>query len=272
MKTLVFLQNAWSAAYADRTWPRASWLRALHRSRSGQRLSHLVGDLDVEYHNTTPMVAREPSGVCPPDPVHIRDILRRSRPDVIVTCGNQARDAIAAVWYGAMLMVPHPAYRVLTDELYRRANAHLVAGVTGRVTLEQQRGGIREVVAITPAQDRRQRTSFALKLGESFDVPVFYVVRGDGHRVGYRRMLCEARQYLEGRRMAERLNVLREHDFGLPPREMAQILLGYPQDFMAAVNAAIKARREGVDLAWAGVPRVTQVAIVRAEERIIAGL
>jgi len=35
---IIFLQNAWSESYAGETWPRPSWLRALERSRSGQRL------------------------------------------------------------------------------------------------------------------------------------------------------------------------------------------------------------------------------------------
>jgi hypothetical protein len=59
---VVFLQNAWSEIYAGGTWPRPSWLRALERSRSGQRLKILVDDLSA-CENTTPIVGATPAWI-----------------------------------------------------------------------------------------------------------------------------------------------------------------------------------------------------------------
>lgn len=117
---IVFLQNAWSPVYAGLTWPRASWLRALKNSRSGQRLRLLLDDFEI-CENTTPQVGCHSSSVFPPDLDHIRRILKRREPRVVVACGKQAEEALLELWDKALLIVPHPAYRVLTDSLYEHA-------------------------------------------------------------------------------------------------------------------------------------------------------
>lgn len=141
---VVFLQNAWSPLYAGATWPRPSWLRALARSRSGQRLRVLIDDFDA-CENTTPAVGASASSVLPPDRAHILEVLERRAPRVVVACGRQAEDALALLWPGALLAVPHPAHRLLTDALYREARRILDGGLTARVALRQLRGDVTRV-------------------------------------------------------------------------------------------------------------------------------
>lgn len=137
--TLYFLQNAWSPVYAGGVWPRQSWLRALARSRSGQRLRHLLDDFDL-CENTTPQIGATPDSLLAPDDAHILTILAARQPSVVVACGKQAELALARLWDGALLAVPHPAHRLLTDGLYCEARGLLAGGYTGRMALRQLRG------------------------------------------------------------------------------------------------------------------------------------
>lgn len=140
MIPVTFLQNAWSPLYAGSTWPRRSWLRALARSRSGKRLSVLLDDLDC-CENTTAIVGATPDSVVPPDGAHIREVLARRRPTVVIACGRQAEAALADCWRGPLLAVPHPAHRLVTDELYLQAR-RLLPTLAGRIALRQRRGGV----------------------------------------------------------------------------------------------------------------------------------
>lgn len=144
MRMVIFLQNAWSPVYAGGTWARPSWLRALERSRSGQRLRVMIDDFDL-CENTTPQVGRTPDSVLPPDSAHIRAILERRQPRIVVACGKQAEAALVQLWTGAMLAVPHPAHRLLTDSLYREARTLLTEGYAGRLALRQAKGHVERV-------------------------------------------------------------------------------------------------------------------------------
>ena len=138
---IVFLQNAWSPIYAGGEWPRESWLRALERSRSGQRLRVMIDDFNV-CENTTPVVGGTPDSVIPPDVDHIKALLARHNPQVVVACGKQAEIALLGLWSGPLLAVPHPAHRLLTDQLYREARTLLANGFNERLALRQMRGHI----------------------------------------------------------------------------------------------------------------------------------
>ena len=66
IRAAAFLQNAWSEVYAGRVWPRRSWLRALHKSRSGQRLRVLTcrcPGVRFWFENTTRAVGSHPDSV-----------------------------------------------------------------------------------------------------------------------------------------------------------------------------------------------------------------
>jgi hypothetical protein len=149
---VVFLQNAWSEIYAGGTWPRPSWLRALERSRSGQRLKILVDDLSV-CENTTPIVGATPDSVVPPDREHIRTILTARKPNVVVACGRQAELALLNIWSGSLLAIPHPAHRLVTNALYQQARSTLTK-LNTRVALRQRRGQV--ITEQLPNPRRRQ--------------------------------------------------------------------------------------------------------------------
>lgn len=141
MANVVFLQNAWSPHYAGGTWPRRSWLLALRLSRSGQRLKLLIDDLDI-CENTTPIVGATSSSVVPPDETHIAEILQRRSPDVVIACGKQAEQALLKLWQGSLLAIPHPAHRLLTDDLYLKAKALLLEKYAHRWALRQGKGEV----------------------------------------------------------------------------------------------------------------------------------
>lgn len=150
MKAVVFLQNAWSAYYAGRTWQRDRWLAALEDSRSWQRLRVLTAEcpkVEIWFDNTTPIVGEKPSSVVVADLQHMHDVLMAQKPDVIVACGLKAHSATVLLALDAIptLMIPHPACRVLQNDLYRYAGRLLADGFTGRVRLDQERGGFTRV-------------------------------------------------------------------------------------------------------------------------------
>jgi hypothetical protein len=138
---ILFLQNAWSPFYAGGEWPRPSWLRALEKSRSGQRLRVMIDDFDL-CENTTPIVGATPSSVIPPDVAHIMEVLKRRQPRIVVACGKQAEKALLELWAGPLLAVPHPAHRLVTDKLYRMARALLVESYQQRIALRQLQDSI----------------------------------------------------------------------------------------------------------------------------------
>jgi hypothetical protein len=142
LKPLVLLQNAWSPVYAGGTWPHASWFRALQRSRSGQRLRVLLGEdwTPWDFGNTTPRVAPTASGVLPPDLPHLAE-LTAERP-YIVACGQQAAWFVSNHWDGSALVIPHPAYKVLTNALLIEARSFLQSPI-GRQRLVQERKAVR---------------------------------------------------------------------------------------------------------------------------------
>lgn len=138
---LVFLQNAWSPLYAGEVWPRDSWLRALARSRSGQRLRIMLDSLDV-CENTTPQVGPLPESMCPPDAAYIQQLITQRNPSIIVACGKQAEQALVPLWSGPLLAVPHPAHRVVTNSLYLHARRLLHDQYDARIRLRQCKGTI----------------------------------------------------------------------------------------------------------------------------------
>src|SRR5207249_1871519 len=93
-----FLQNAWSPLYAGGTWPRHSWLAALHGSRSGKRLKSLTGEcptVEFWWDNTTPMVGPHPSLALVADLRHMAQTVVEQKPDAVLAFGRQAASAVS---------------------------------------------------------------------------------------------------------------------------------------------------------------------------------
>jgi hypothetical protein len=148
MKLVAILQNAWSPVYAGGHWPRESWLRALRRSRSGQRLdvfARAAGDgVEIYFDNTTPIVGATPDSIVAADLDHVRAVVERERPDVVVAFGRLATAALDAAGISATLptlALPHPAARVVTNDLFRAAGELVkLAAVDGPTIIRQGRG------------------------------------------------------------------------------------------------------------------------------------
>lgn len=156
MKIVVFLQNAWSETYAGNRWPRPNWLIALQSSRSGQRLrsmesGYCLGGVTWWYENASPEVGDNPDSIIKADIHHIRQVVLEQRPDVVVALGKEAvRGVMVACGdHPLVILAPHPASRVLTNDLYGRIGNDISMLSTGLfvvkegcslVSYEQKRG------------------------------------------------------------------------------------------------------------------------------------
>lgn len=148
MNVVAFLQNAWHPTKAGGEWSRDSWLMALERSVSGHKLARLGLPFAV-YENASPIITATPRGKPAADDDHIRAILERRQPNLVVALGLVAELALVRLWDGPLLALPHPASRVLTHALYQEAADWLLGDgtcvLTGpapvpRVALRQRRG------------------------------------------------------------------------------------------------------------------------------------
>lgn len=128
MKIVAFLQCQWfpaesipaiEAAYARRPTPegraRLTARYLFYRCLTGRRLRAAFGawcDAIVWAESTT-QIATEASGVFPPDPHHIHAIIGHFQPDVILTFGRVATDAVRKLCPDACKLIsgPHPAAR-----------------------------------------------------------------------------------------------------------------------------------------------------------------
>lgn len=142
MRIVGFLQNAWSPVYVGHEWPRDSWLEALRRSRTGKRIA-VIEDVcgEIEWHNTTPQVGETPDSILPCDAEHVSRILARGA-NAYVLCGRQAQRIVCGST--PTLLLPHPTYRPVTNELFHIAGKILAEPFTGVVELIQRRGSVEQ--------------------------------------------------------------------------------------------------------------------------------
>lgn len=144
MKVVAFLQNPWSPHYAGHPWPRASWLKAFHASVSGRRLKRMESPgIEYYYENASPVVADNPRTIYPADINHMRTVLLAQDPDYIITFGSHAANGISKLrgeFPQPVMMLPHPAYRYVTNEMYEIALRHLNEGFKGVLALQVPRG------------------------------------------------------------------------------------------------------------------------------------
>lgn len=154
-EVLVFLQNAWGGVSLMGEQP---WYDALRWSPTGRRLGRIFGEVwsTVRVANASPEVGRSAVEAFPPDPLHILGILDRHRPSrCVLACGRPASEALAGLWPGPLVAMPHPAYRLLTNELLDRVKAELSLPAIGRVAFAQGRGHVAREPIPAPAECRR---------------------------------------------------------------------------------------------------------------------
>jgi len=145
IKVVGILQNAWSTYWREH-WPRNFWLEALKRSRTGQRLKHMDHEkIDMWYDEITPKIADNPRTVLPADLNYMRGYLNEQQPKYIITFGMPAMKAMVALrneYKHPVLCVPHPTYRVVTNDLFIQAREHLVKGFDGWHQYKQGKEGV----------------------------------------------------------------------------------------------------------------------------------
>jgi len=132
-RTLVVLQNVWyrhprkAQALLDK-YGYDFYVRTLAASRSGRRLAEIFpppwNPYLLRFINTTPRLGSRPSSRLSGCADYVRNHIRDFGPRVIVACGDQAKTTVfASGWQNAqsLLLLPHPAYRLLTNQLLREA-------------------------------------------------------------------------------------------------------------------------------------------------------
>lgn len=146
---LCFLQNAYRRDHDGRRWARRDWLGALHRSRSGTRLRVLIASagesIELRFENASPKIGDHPDSIFAPDAEHIARRIKTINPAAIVTLGASAA-LIVPDLAGSIpgVALPHPAFRVVTNECYRRGGALLRRrlGAGSRTIVRQLRGSV----------------------------------------------------------------------------------------------------------------------------------
>ena len=122
MKVLAFLQNQWLnepkkalAMIARTPQVRTRLIKyALFQSYTGMRLKQIFGDecVECDWDNASPQIGSRSSSCFPADPEHIKAVLEEHRPDVVLTFGKVATDALKKTCDNFKLIAgPHPAAR-----------------------------------------------------------------------------------------------------------------------------------------------------------------
>ena len=153
VRYLVMLQNAWSSYYSSITeWGHSNWLCALQRSRAGRRLVRITYGFERDYFdNTTATVVNRPHLRVPPDEDYVKETLQSVIPRAVLACGLQAEKVMKKLWQGPLVVMPHPCYRLVTNELLDAAREMLLAaaeesdGAPLRVKLIQERGSFKTI-------------------------------------------------------------------------------------------------------------------------------
>ena len=128
-KLLVVLQCPWRKGPLANGWNPRVWRRELWSSRTGVRLQEaLPTDIfEVKVCNANPTLADSPDGIFPADLRHLRRVVRRVRPSVILACGKVAQEAIAEITPTVpVIEMRHPAYRLLSKQTTAEIKTRLV--------------------------------------------------------------------------------------------------------------------------------------------------
>ena len=124
---VAFMQNMWvrNPAKVRESIERMHWMkRDEYRLRliryclfagcvSGRRLKAAFGGLcdEIIWEEATNEIADNPRVVLPPVPRHIECVLDHFNPDVVITFGRVASDAVAKIWPAKLIRCCHPAAR-----------------------------------------------------------------------------------------------------------------------------------------------------------------
>lgn len=159
MKLLVVLQNPYKRDRLKNGWNPAAWRKDFESSRTGRRLGIAISpEWEVRFTNANPQLGDSADSEFQPNLQHLRRTIRRVKPDFVLACGLLAEEVCDKVWEGPLLAIPHPAHRLLTNVLLRRANLLMCSWVAlnnvfsgfgvphrtiPRIGLRQKRGSVK---------------------------------------------------------------------------------------------------------------------------------
>jgi len=126
MRLLVLLQNAYDRGELANGYSPGRWYKELSKSRTGRRLYLAIPDLrdlgfyhakNVRFANACPGIGDGPDSQLAPCLRHTRRAISRVKPDAVMACGKVAEEVAMEVWDGPLFVIPHPAFRLLSDDL-----------------------------------------------------------------------------------------------------------------------------------------------------------
>jgi hypothetical protein len=106
----------------------AAWIAATWASASGVKLTKILAGIPDDHiwlDDTTLEIADKASGVKPPDLDHVRGVLQDRNIKAVLACGKQAGAAIDKLWDGPLVKIPHPAVRVLSNQVLGHYNTEI---------------------------------------------------------------------------------------------------------------------------------------------------
>jgi len=144
MVVLVVLQNAYDRGTlkAGSRFNPAIWRSEFYGTRTWTRLQRIFKKSECQLHftNAAPGIGKGARSSLPISQKNVRDAIRRTNPDVIIACGKSAEETCVD-WKGSLIVLPHPAYMVLTNRLLDRAGK-LLRKLPIRAALRQGQGFI----------------------------------------------------------------------------------------------------------------------------------
>lgn len=146
MNVLIVLQNAYDrgSLKAGERFNPATWRAEFLGTRTWTRLQRLFsrGKYNLHFTNAAPGIGSGPRSLLPVQHKNVKDRIRRVNPDIVIACGKSAEEACTD-WSGNMMVIPHPAYMLLTNDLLDHA-ANKLRRSPIRVALRQGPGYITE--------------------------------------------------------------------------------------------------------------------------------
>lgn len=133
-KLLVILQNPYDKGELSKGWNPSRWRSEYNKSRSGQRLHRALptNHFKIHFTNANPKIGWGPDWCSKPNFDHLRRVLKRLKPDVILACGQVAESAVIELrkpghhereLLTTFVIIPHPAFRLLHNNTLAAAQA-----------------------------------------------------------------------------------------------------------------------------------------------------
>lgn len=123
MNAIAFLQNLWvrdperilaTLRKRDEEYRRQLIKQLLFAGGlTGKRLKIAFGPLidQIIWEEASREIGGDSATICPPDPIHIQQVIEQLEPTVILAFGKVAQAAVLPLWAGPLIYAPHPAAR-----------------------------------------------------------------------------------------------------------------------------------------------------------------